>query len=352
MQTFNPSASSTSGDIVASAFGTPSLSQANYSINNTNSNSYAPYARVARDYKDSALSADLLQVGMVISTFRDKKTTTLANRDKYEFAKYGRTPKGRLHVSRLANRHVMFDPVRLNFLLASTEPKAYSFDQQWSVYDVMDKWNFLDGIVNNQEGGPSRDGKNHNEKKEILLNMIVDGRAEGVLNVWGEHLSTDSELYFILKRCPLKTKDPTVEDKFYLDAGTRTRGYAGPSTSGIGQMPQPSEGIKIMAKRNAQNAGEGEEVGKYVSENPWQLCPFQPKGTRDRPHLKDTYGLDDFGHVVPGAILRLGRVWFPGKAPVTSTFVRHLEPLRDMGKYLSCGVITVIKDNHNDIYKR
>src|SRR6056297_1089136 len=354
---FSPGTGSTIGDVIGRSFGNPSLSQASYSINNTNSNSYTPYARVAREYNDKNLSTKLLHTGMVISTFRDKKTTAIASRHKYDFSVHGRARGKRILSRKLSNRHVMFDPVRLNFLLACTEPKAFIVNQQWTVEDVMEKWNLAEGIVLNQEGGPSRDGKVHDKSREMLLNMIIHGRVEGVLNVWGEHLETDSSLYFILKRCPLKIKNmPHMTDGgFVLDPSLRSRGYAGRYVSRMGINPIASKGVTIKAKENLEKARLTPVPATKdlaLTQNPWQLCPFHPTPEHPTPDIFDTYGMDDFGTSTRGAIIRVGRVWFPGSAPRTSTFVRHLEPMRNLGDYLSCGVITVIQDNHNDIFRR
>jgi len=342
-RSFTPGAAGITSDVVSASFRVPSISEAKTVSISARTNGYTPYARKARQFKDTDLDVDLFQAGMVINTFKDKNTTAIASRAMYE---HYRQPgiSGQidfLHRRPIGNRSIMAHPISTNFLLASTEP-AVSEDNQfkaWTVDDVIQKWNFCDGIVLNQEGGASSDGINHDKGKDGLINMIIHGRIEGVLNIWGDNLETNSELFFILKRAPKTAPfvlDPSMDSIGYYS----TYSYGG----GVKRPVIPSDGV--ITKSRALGMPSGLAKHKYVPENPWQLCPFQPTPVKPRPCEADTWGMDDHGNWVEGAVIRLGRVWFPGRHPMTYQNIKHLEPLTNVSDYLRCGVITVIKDNH------
>lgn len=353
---YSPTGSATSGDVVATSFRVPSIGEAKYVNINARTNGFTTYSRKARAFKDSDLKADLLETGMIINTFKDKNTTAIAARTNYEHYRHDATmirrdgTKGNaamdfMYRRPLGNRHLMFDPIRTNYLLASTEPYKNEQDQfqAWTIHDVLNKWKFCDGVVLNQEGGPSRDGRNYDEGKDKLLNMVVHGRIEGVLNLWGENLKTDSELYFVIKRVPIA--DIIATGGYVLDPTFDSMGYYGNmdySHQGLMRMPKASDNVRAKASNSAENL----VPGAYLTGHPFQICPFHPSKMNDRPTYQDTLGVDDNGNVVEGAVIRVGKVWFPGTQPTTYHRIKHLQPLTNMADYLRCGVITVLTDNH------
>lgn len=334
---FNPT-SGLSGDVVRSQLQIPSLTQ-NIPTNGLASwtNGFTPFARLARGFINSDLNVDLMETGMIICTMRDKRTTTPFNNPRHEFISKNLGVESFLRKRPMGNRHIMLDPIRTNYLLASTEPATTkeTQDRAWTLERVLDTWHFADGIVLNQEGGKSVFGVVDDPSRARLLNMIVHGRIEGVLNIWGNNLATDSELYLVLKRCP-RPKG------YVLDPTTSESGAERSYTSG-GNYVRPRSAAGII--RQAESNGVEKENDTLVK-NPWQLTPFMPKGDRVRPTMKDTLGEDDHGNLVYGCVIRLGKTFFPGATPRTSPFIEHLKPLDNMSLYISCGVVTVLTDNH------
>lgn len=330
--------SGVSNDAIMRAFGTPNLGSAITTTVSGWTNGQTTYSRLARRFSDNDLDVDLMERGMLINTMRDMRTTTPLNNRKREWVNRHTGVEGFLRRRPLGNHHIMMDPVRTNYLLACQEPATTDETQHnaWAVNDVLDKWHFRDGIVLNQEGGKSVLGRVNDPGKARLLNMVVHGRIEGVLNIWGSYLQTDSELFLVLKRAP--------RPKYYVLDPSGNQSHARDSYSpGITRHPVAAAGIKRLAIGKNKVSPT---AGDFLVKNPWQLVPFMPKGTRDFPTFEDTYGEDDHGNVVPGHIIRIGRVWFPGRTPTTSPQVEHLQPLNNMGEYIRCGVITVLMDNH------
>jgi hypothetical protein len=279
-----------------------------------------------------------MEKGMVINVMKDRRTTTPSNNRMRQWINRGTGTKGFLNKRPLGNRHIMLDPIRTNFLLASTEPATTPKTQHnaWTVEKVVEMWNFADGIVLNQEGGKNVLNKVDDPGRERLLNMVCHGRIEGVLNVWGTTLDTDSELYLILKRAP-RPKGYILNPDNMIDGGLTLR-----AAQGIIRHPRAVRGIVNQARAN----GLPKDAKDFLVKNPWQLVPFMPRGRSDRPTMEDTLGVDDHGNLVYGHVIRLGKVWFPGRVPYTSPRIQHLEPLNNMTEYLRCGVITVLIDNH------
>ena len=334
---FTPT-SGTSNEAVFSKLRVPSIGQAHTVTISSWTNGQTTYSRLARRYKDNDLDVDLMEKGMIINVMKDRRTTTPSNNRMHQWINRRTGTKGFLLKRPLGNRHIMLDPIRTNFLLASTEPATTSKtqDNAWSVEKVVDMWNFCDGIVLNQEGGKSVFNTVDDPGKERLLNMVCHGRIESVLNVWGTTLDTDSELYLILKRAP-RPKGYVLNPDNMVDGGMSRYDYGG-----IFRKPRAVRGIVNQALAN----GVSKDAGDFLVKNPWQLVPFMPRGKSDRPSPEDTLGEDDHGNMVYGHVIRIGKVWFPGRVPHTSPRIQHLEPLSNMTEYIRCGVITVLIDNH------
>jgi len=330
--------SGASNERVLSALTAPGIGQAHTATISSWTNGFITYSRIGRPFKDTGLDIDLMESGMIINTMRDKRTTTPRNNRMREWHNRHTGTRGYLHKRPLGNRHIMLDPIRTNFLLASTEPAtAPAFqDNAWTADHVVDTWHMVDGIVLNQEGGKNVLGRVDDPGRERLLNMVVHGRIESVLNLWGPHLTTDSELFLVLKRCP--------RPAFYvLDPAHNEADRCPQSTSsGVRRKPEAADGIKRQAMANGINP----ESANALVKNPWQLVPFMPKGRHDRPTIEDTLGEDDHGNLVYGRVIRVGKVWFPGRVPRTSPHIVALQPLNNITEYLRCGAITVLMDNH------
>jgi hypothetical protein len=346
-------------DVLRGELGIPSLDSASAIQPDFDTNAFTPYARKTRPFDNSALDAKLFDLGVIQGTMRDPHTTSPTKDPKKEWIdrRYGRRgpsyeeerAKNFLLKRPLGRNYIMMNPTQMNLVFASVEPWLPESKQHlsWTVDKVLKMWNPFDGIVLNEEGSMNVRGTIDDEGKQRLINMIVHGRVESVYNIFGANIENTSELYLIIKRCPRPKEgyvlDPTTYNPVYFNGSTY-----GVSSMGDGVITHPfaAPGIRQQALNQAvTDADKAEAKRDPLVRNPWQIVPFFSSSMRDYPGMKDTMGVDDWGNVQYGEIIRIGKVWFPGVAPRTSVKIKDLEPLTNMGEYIRCGPITVLIDN-------